>query len=373
MVRGIGVLKQKRLLTVLSLLTLFTAACSNDNGNPPEELVEENDPRNLAEEPYEREEFLLGTLVNLKVYDADKEEALDKAIDRIEELDGTFSMTNPDSELYAVNEASGKEPVEVSDEMFYVIEEAINYAEESGGHYDPTIGALTDLWGIGGDDAVVPSQEAIDEVLPLVGYETVELDKENSTVYLPEEGMKLDLGSIAKGYITDEATEVLVDEGVTTAIVDLGGDIYLLGPSSRGYSNPWRIGVQNPFDDRGQIVGLLPVIDEAVVTSGIYERLITAEDGTEYHHILDPDTGYSFDNEIAGLSVTAETAMDGDALSTVLFSMGLEEGLAYASERSDITAVFITRDKEIYVSAGDETDFELMEESFEFKGAEITE
>ncbi len=362
--------KDKKLVLILSFLIIFLTACGQRNGDSADQS--EEDPRNLAEEPYERQEFLLGTLVNIKVYDEDGEEALDKAIERVEELDGTFSMTNQNSEVYAINEAAGKEPVEVSDKVYYVIEKALEYAEDSDGRTDPTIGALTDLWGIGSDHAQVPSQEEIDDVLPLIDFNNVELNEENQTVYLTEEGMKLDLGSIAKGYITDAATEVLVEEGVTTAIVDLGGDIYLLGASSRGINDNWRIGVQNPFDDRGEIVGLLPVIDEAVVTSGIYERLIKDSEGNEFHHILNPETGFSFDNEIAGLSVTAETAMDGDALSTVLFSMGLEDGLEYASQLENVTAVFITRDKEIYVSEGDSAEFELLDEEFEYKGDQVS-
>lgn len=355
--------KNKKILVFLSFLTIFITACSNNDAENTGE-----DSRQLVEEPYERQEFLLGTLVNIKVYDEDSEEALDNAIDRIEELDGVFSMTNQNSEIYAINEASGKEPVEVSDEVYHVVESAVNYAKESDGRMDPTIGALTSLWGIGTEDAAVPSQEEVDEVLPLVDYEQVELNEENQSVYLTEEGMKLDLGAIAKGYITDAATEVLVEEGVTTAIVDLGGDIYLLGSSTRGENDDWRIGVQNPFDDRGEIVGLLPVTDEAVVTSGIYERFITDDEGNEYHHILDPETGFPFENEIAGLSVTAANAMDGDALSTVLFSMGLEEGLKFAATLEDVTAVFITRDNEIYISEGDEANFELLDDSFDYKG-----
>lgn len=370
MYRSINVFKNKKLLILFSFLTAFLVACSNGAGDS-DDTASENDPRELVDEPYERQEFLLGTLVNIKVYDEGKEDALNAAIERIEELDGTFAMTNPSSEVYAINEASGQEPVEVSDEVYYVIEASLNYAEASGGRMDPTIGALTSLWGIGTDHAKVPTQEELDEATALVDYQKVELNEEDQSVYLAEEGMKLDLGSIAKGYITDAATEVLVEEGVSTAIVDLGGDIYLLGASGRGPSDPWRIGVQNPFDDRGEIVGLLPVIDEAVVTSGIYERLVTDDEGNEYHHILNPETGMPFDNEIAGLTVAAETTMDGDALSTVLFSMGLEDGLEYAASLEDVTAVFITRDKEIYVSEGDQVEFELLDDDFEYMGDNV--
>jgi len=323
------------------------------------------DPRELADEPYEAQEFLLGTLANIKVYDEGKEDALNDALARVEELDGMFSMTDSNSEIYAINQAAGQEPVEVSDEVFYVIEQALDYAEESNGLFDPTVGVITDLWGIGQDDARVPSQEEIEEKLPLVDYEKVQLDEEGQTVYLEEEGMMLDLGAIAKGYITDEAARTLVNQGVTTSIVDLGGDIYVIGSSHRAIDDDWRVGIQNPFDERGEIVGIVPVKNESVVTSGIYERYVEDDEGNQYHHIINPQTGYPVNNEIAGLSLVAENSLRGDALSTAVFEMGVEEGLEFVNSKEDIEAVFITKDQEIYLSEGYAEEFELTNEDFE--------
>ena len=176
--------------------------------------------------------------------------------------------------------------------------------------------------------------------------------------------MKLDLGAIAKGYITDQAAASLKEQGVTTAIADLGGDIFLVGSSARGVDDPWKIGIQNPFANRGEIVGAYNTKDKAIVTSGIYERFIE-EDGKQYHHILSPEDGYPIDNELAGLSVIANTAMEADALATVIFSMGLEEGLNYVDTLDDVVAIAITKDKKIYISDGKHPEFKVTDSDFE--------
>lgn len=347
-------MKKQAWLPLLLMVALVVGACSGGESNP-------DDPRDLAEEPYQREEFLLGTLVTIQVFDEGQEEAANLAMERVADLDGRFSMTNESSEIYKVNENAGQEPVEVSEEVFYVLEESLAYAEISEGGFDPTVGALTALWGFGHEDASVPSEEEINQVLPLVDYQKVDLNAENQTVYLQEEGMKLDLGGVAKGFITDEAARVLQDQGVTTALADLGGDIYVIGPSTRGIDEPWRIGIQDPFKGRGEIIGIAPVQDEAIVTSGIYER--TVEEGDrQYHHLIDPETGYPFENEIAGLSLVANSAMVGDALATSVFSMGVEEGLEFVNNDESLEAIFITREREIYLSSGYEDEFQITNE-----------
>lgn len=280
------------------------AACAGESvedANEGADSAQVEETRQLVDEPFVREEFLLGTLVTLTVYDEGGEEALDKAFERVESLDNTFSMRYEGSEVYEINEKAGIEPVQVSDEVFYVIERAVQFAEDSNGRFDPTIGALTGLWGIGetiaSDDpelegASVPTPEKIKEKVDLVDYRKITLDSGEKTVYLEEKGMKLDLGAIAKGYITDQAAASLKEQGVTTAIADLGGDIFLVGSSARGVDDPWKIGIQNPFANRGEIIGAYNTQDKAVVTSGIYERFIE-EDGKQYHHILSPEDGLS--------------------------------------------------------------------------------
>lgn len=325
---------------------------------------EEQDPRGLAENPIERTEFLLGTVASIRVYNEGQEEALDLAFERVTELDEWFAMQKEDSEIAEVNRQAGVAPVEVSEEVFHVMERALYFAEESDGKFDPTIGAVTSLWNIGQENAAVPDQDELEEILNVVDYNLVELNKENQTIFLQEEGMKVDLGAIAKGYITDEAARVLSEEGVNTAIIDLGGDIVVLGNSTRGEEEPWRVGIQDPYGERGEILGMIDLADSAIVTSGIYERNIE-EDGKSYHHLMNPETGFPVENNISGISIIADNAMDADAIANIAFSKGVEDGLAYINAMSGVDVIYVTKDKEVFASDNVIDQVEITDDTFE--------
>lgn len=346
--------KKWRLLLPVMFLLFFLTGCG------------ENDVRELVTQPYEETEFLMGTIANIKIYNEGKEDVLEKAFARVVELDEKIDVNKPNSEISQLNQNAGIQPVELSDDMYELMKKAYYYSEESDGGFDMTIGPITELWHIGYDDARKPEQAEIDAALELVDYTLVEFDDENQTVYLPKEGMRIDLGAIAKGFITDEVVEVLTANGVDTAIVDMGGNIFVMGHSTRGADEPWNIGIQNPFGERGEIIGMLPAFDQSIVTSGIYERNLEV-DGELYHHLMNPETGYPFENEIAGVSVVTNVSMDGDGLSTSVFSMGLEQGLEYVNSLEDTEAVFVTKGKEVYVSNGYEETVELSDEDFTLK------
>ncbi|WP_423188281.1 FAD:protein FMN transferase [Alkalibacterium sp. f15] len=336
----------------LPLFVFFLGAC------------EQQDPRGLAERPIERTEFLLGTVASIKVYNEGQEEALDLAFERVTELDEWFAMQKEDSEISEVNRQAGIAPVEVSEEVFHVMERALYYAEESGGKFDPTIGAVTSLWNIGQDYAAVPDLDELNAILDVVDYNLVELNEEDQTIFLQEKGMKIDLGAIAKGYITDEAARILTEEGVNTAIVDLGGDIVVVGNSTRGEEEPWRVGIQDPYGERGTILGMIDLSDSAIVTSGIYERNIE-EDGKSYHHLMNPATGFPVENNISGISIIADNAMDADAIANIAFSKGVEEGLDYINELPGVDVIYVTKDKKVYASDDVIDRVEITDESFD--------
>lgn len=209
----------------------------------------------------------------------------------------------------------------------------------------------------------MPEPSEVEEALPLVNHEKVELDADKKTVFLTEEGMDIDLGAIAKGYIADEVIEVLKEHDVTTAIVDLGGNVVIMGDSPTRDTGGFNVGVQNPDSTRGKIVGSVNLKNKSIVTSGIYERYIEKE-GKMYHHLMNPDTGYPFDNDLAGVTVITDKSVDGDALSTVVFGFGLEEGLNFVNSQEGIEAVFISLDEEIYTSDGITDDFNLTDDTF---------
>jgi thiamine biosynthesis lipoprotein len=338
---------------MLSLALLF-GACSNTDTQ--EETA-------IRKEPYEKTEFLMGTYVTVRVYDEGKEAVLEKAFDRVEALADKITVNEAGSEIDAVNAAAGTAAVELSEDVYPLVESALAYSKASNGDFELSIGPITELWHIGFDDARKPEQSEIDSALTLVDYERVVLDDAAQTVQLADAGMRLDLGAIAKGYITDEVKELLVEEGVTTAIIDLGGNVYVLGGSPLREGESWNVGIQDPLAARGETIGKTKQKDRSIVTSGIYERYIEV-DGVSYHHLMDPETGYPFDNDIAGVSIISDKSIDGDALSTLVFGLGMEAGLAYVNEREDIEAVFVTKDKKVYVSDGLADNFELTNDDY---------
>lgn len=343
MIQMIG--KRSKWLVFLSSLLLVLAACGNKE--------QEN---TILETPYDGSEFLMGTYVSLRIYDEGKEEVLDEAFARISELSDKITTNEPGSEMEEVNQAAGEQAVVVSEDVFPLVETAAAYSALPNSGFDYTIGPITDLWRIGFDDARVPDPEEIEEVLPLVDHSKVELNADEQSVYLQEEGMRIDLGAIAKGYIADQVVELFKEAGVTTAILDLGGNIVVMGDSPTRDTGGFNVGVQDPFDLRGSYVGAINLQDKSIVTSGIYERYIEKDDEI-YHHLMDPTTGYPFDNNLASVTIISDESVDGDALSTVAF--GLEEGLEYVNGLEEVEGIFITKDRDVYLSEGLKENFSL--------------
>lgn len=335
-------------IVILVSLLLVLTACND----------EESD---LRSQPVKETSFLLGTVVNLTVYDKGSEATVDEAIAMIDQYEQLLSDEIETSEVSQINQQAGINPVKVSEEVFQLIEDSIDYGELSNGGFDITVGPLTNLWRIGYDDARKPSDEEITEVLAIIDHQSIVLDEENQTVFLPEEAMELDLGAIAKGYISDRVNELFDEAGVSTAIIDLGGNIYVKG--NRPTGTPWTVGVQNPFLGRGELIGRIEAVDKSVVTSGIYERYLEV-DGETYHHLLDPDTGYPFDNTIAGVTIVSETSVQGDALSTAVFANGVNGGKEIIESLEEVEAIFVTKDQEVILTSGLVDQFELLNEQF---------
>ena len=353
-------INKKVIWIVLGLLTFVLVGCGSNETVPDtkEETV-------LLETPYDTTEFLMGTYVSLRIYDEGKEEVLDLAVERISELADKITTNEPDSEIDAVNEAAGEESVKVSEDVFPLLKMAADYSAVSKSGFDYTIGPVTDLWRIGFDDARVPEREEIQEVLPLVNHTWVELNTETNEIFLQETSMKIDLGAIAKGYIADEVKKIFIENGVTTAIIDLGGNVVVMGDSPTRDSGGFNVGVQDPFDSRGTYVAALNLRNQSIVTSGVYERYIE-QDGVMYHHLMNPVTGYPFENELASVTIISEDSVDGDALSTIAFGFGLVEGLEYVNNYRNVEGVFITKNREVYTTDGLSENFSLTNDEYDW-------
>ncbi|MFD1486196.1 FAD:protein FMN transferase [Lacticaseibacillus baoqingensis] len=315
-----------------------------------------------VKEPYEDTQFLMGTVVTIRVYDKGKKAALDRSFDRVKQLANEVTVNEKGSEVDAVNAQAGKKAVKVTPAVYRLIKYAKAYSDRSQGAFDLAIGPITSLWHIGFPDARKPSQAEISARLPLVNYRDVTLNDAKQTVYLKRPGMALDLGGIAKGFITDEVVKVLKRNGVTTAIVDLGGNIYVLGHSPKQKNADWTVGIQDPKKARGTAIGTVPASNKTVVTSGIYERKLVVN-GHTYSHLMDPKSGYPYENNLMGVSIVTKKSVDGDALSTATFDKGLAGGMTFIEKTHYADAIFITKDKKVYVSSGLKKDFKLFKDS----------
>ncbi|CCQ92611.1 conserved hypothetical protein [[Clostridium] ultunense Esp] len=309
--------------------------------------------------PLTRTEFLMDTVITLKMYDQKDNKILDEAVNRLKEIEERMSATIDTSDISLINKNSGIKPVKVHDDVYYVIQQAKYFARITKGAYEPTIGPLVDLWNITGTDKderhSIPTEEEIKKRMALVDYNDLEL-MDNNHVYLKREGMKLDLGGIVKGYAADEVKRIFIENGIESAIIDLGGNVYALGKKENGEA--WRIGIQDPFEVTGSYLGILSVEDKSIVTSGDYERFFIYE-GQKYHHIIDSKTGYPSENEVAGVSIISDKSIDGDALSTALFILGVDEGTELINEQENIEAIFITKQEEVIVDENIMEDFSL--------------
>lgn len=312
-------------------------------------------------EQLSRTELFMGTVVKITLYDHASEELLNDVFDYISEVEDLVSINKEGTEIVQLNENAGIKGVKLSDFCYDIIKVALDYSKLSDGGYDITIGPLVKLWSIGLPEAKVPSSDEIKSVIKKIDYTKVKMDDLNNEVFLSEKGMMLDLGSIAKGYIADKIVNMLKENEVEKAIIDLGGNIYAMGTKNEG--NNWKIGIQNPLENRGQVVGTIEVTNKSVVTTGTYERFIE-EDGVKYHHILNPKTGYPYETNIAGVTIVADKSVDADALSTLVFTKGLDEGLQLVENLESVDAIFIMNDNRVYVTEGLNGNFNLTNDRF---------
>ncbi|MSU02868.1 FAD:protein FMN transferase [Tissierella pigra] len=314
--------------------------------------------KNKSIDPISRTEFLMDTVMTVKIYDKADEKILDKVFLRLEEIEKRMSATLEESDVNKINENAGIKPVSINEDTYFVISEAKHFAKISSGAYEPTIGPLVDLWNIKAEEKerdFIPTAEDIEKTKVYINYNNLEL-LDNNQVYLKEQGMKINLGSIVKGYATDEVRRILIENGVNSAIIDLGGNVFAHGTKLE--ETPWKIGIQDPFEHTGNFLGVIEAENKSIVTSGDYERFFTYK-GKKYHHILDTKTGYPADNEITGVSIISDKSIDGDGLSTTLFVLGVDKGIELVNSLEGIQAIFVTKNRDVYIPASLNDKFNL--------------
>ena len=302
----------------------------------------------------DREFFAMDTYMTFTAYGEGAEKALDKAEQEIRTLESEWSVTDEHSEIYAVNHSGGN-PVTLSEDTADVVRFALEMAQETGGALEPTIYPVLTAWGFTTDHNRIPGSSEIKELLGLVDYEKVQLNGQE--IRLPE-GMEMDLGAVGKGYAGDLAASLVEEAGVTSALLNIGGNVQTVGSKPDG--SKWRLAIRSPYGE-GE-VGVLEVSDCAVVTSGNYERYFTGEDGKRYGHIIDPKTGYPVDNGLASVTIITDEGKMGDALSTSMFVKGLQGAQEYWKSHDGFEMIIMTEDKELYLTEGIADHFTLTDE-----------
>lgn len=287
-------------------------------------------------------DMLFDTVIKIQILDPADESILDGLKKLCEKYDTMFSATNTDSELYKLNHANGQ-PFTVSSETANLIQEGIHYSELSGGAFDLTIEPVSALWDFKADKPTVPSSDAIAQVVSHVDYTKVDIQDNTVTLEDPEAG--IDLGAIAKGYIADQVKTYLKKQGIKHAIINLGGNVDVIGTKPDG--SKYNIGIQKPFDESGEAITSVQLKDQTVVTSGIYERYFK-KNGKLYHHILDPRTGYPCENNLYSVSIITDSSTKADALSTTCFLLGYEKGMELIQSMDGVEAIFITDDEKVH-------------------------
>lgn len=305
-----------------------------------------------ADVPAEKTVFAMDTYMKLTAYGDNAADAISASEKKISELEKLWSVTDAGSEIYAVNH-SGGEPVPLSGETAELLNLSLEISELTDGALDCTMYPVLKEWGFTTGEYKIPDEAKIAELLENTGYENIDFNGVNVT--LPE-NFQIDLGAVGKGFTGDIVSQIMRENGVTSALLDLGGNIQTVGTKPDG--TPWKIGLRNPFGDG--LFGVLELSDKAAVTSGGYERYFVGEDGETYWHILDPATGNPARSGVISATAVGENGGVCDALSTSLFVMGTEKSEKFWKEHGEILGfemVLVTEDGKIFITEGLEESF----------------
>ncbi len=338
-------MKNKRSIMLILLVAIFLYCCAGCSPNP--DFVE-------------KESFQMGTVITERVYGDNAENVAEQILNRMHGIEDNLSINVKTSSISKLN-SSGTSIH--SEEIINILETAKKFSDISNGAFDVTIGPLVKEWGVFTENPRIPAKQRIAELLKLVDYKSIVINKEEKTAKLKKDGQLIDLGGIAKGYAADEAVNICLQNGVKSAYINLGGNVSVVGTKPDG--SPWRIGLQNPRGLEGEYIGILNIVNKTVVTSGDYERYFI-KGGVRYHHIIDPKTGYPSKSDLISSTIVTDKSIEADALSTATFVLGLERSKKLLSSLKGVEAVFVTKDKKIHVTDNLKKYFTFMDESGEY-------
>lgn len=311
----------------------------------------------------EVQDFLMNTVVEQKIFGDVSVDVYKKAVDEVRRLENMMSFFIADSEISKLNRMAGKGNIHISPEVMYVLKKAYEFSEMSHGAFDITLAPVIDLWRHTGKFFKLPDKREITELMKYVGYKYIKVDEGSAMAGLEKQGCAIDLGGIGKGYAADVCIDLYKSMNIMSAFINFGGNVKTLGKKPDG--SDWVVGIQCPDKKRGSKFGVVLVSNKSVVTSGAYERCFSV-DGIRYHHILDYRTGWPSDSELESVTLVCENSTKADILSTAVFVLGLEEGLELIKKFDEVDAVFVTKDKKIYLTKGIRQNFYLLKDNSEY-------
>ncbi len=300
-------------------------------------------------QPCTKELFAMDTYMSFTAYGRNGEKAVDAAIREVQRLDALLSTGDASSEVSRINAAGGGK---MSEDTRALLQASLAIGRETGGVFDPTVYPLMKLWGFPTGEYHVPTETELEEVLALVDASKIQ---QNRTNVLLGEGQSVDFGGIAKGYTSSRIMEIFQEYEITSGMVSLGGNVQVMGRKTD--KSKWQVGIQDPDGRQGEVLAVVEAEDQAVITSGGYERYFE-EDGNTYIHIIDPRTGYPAESGLSSVTVLSPDGMLADALSTSLYIMGYDCAAAFWQEQSlPFEMVLVTDQGNIYITEGLEGSF----------------
>ncbi|MEI2252922.1 FAD:protein FMN transferase [Streptococcus iniae] len=302
---------------------------------------------------------MMGTVITIQIESDKASRQIETVCQLLETYNHRFSANDEDSELMQINHMAGIEEVSVHPDLYQLIKVGKEHSLSEPSNLNIAIGPLVQSWRIGFSDATVPESSTVLEKLKKTAPQKILLNDQKKTVLLEEKEMKIDLGALAKGYIADKVLSYLIEDGIDSALINLGGNVLVHGKNPKRQDGLFYIGIQHPVKTRGQNIGIIKTENMSVVTSGIYERHLSVN-GKDYHHIFDRKTGYPIETDMTSLTIVAKSSLDCEIWTTRLFGLPSLTVYNLLNASPDIDGIIITKDQKIVVSDGLKTSFQLV-------------
>lgn len=335
-------MKRNGMICVICMCIVMLAGCSGA-GQQPTDRTDTNGTE--TETKQTAEIFAMNTIMNLTVYGEEASQMLKEARELIQTYENLLSVNVETSDVAKLNRAGGQ-PVQVSAETYELIQKSLDISKQTDGIFDISIYPLVRAWGFTEEEYRIPSEDERKQIAGIIDYRRIEL-KEDHTVVIPEP-MQIDLGGIAKGYVSDKLMDLFRERGAEAAIVSLGGNVQTYGKKPDG--TPFTVGITDPADGESML-GTIEVGQTAVITSGSYQRYFE-RDGVRYHHIMDKETGAPAESDLTSVTILCENGETADSIATAMFVMGKERAIAFDREHDDISCILIDKKNEVWTSEG---------------------